>query len=607
MTAVARDLLSKSDADRVRQQLKRVTESAPFQSSLRRQRFLGYLVAETLEGRGERLKAYTIAVEVFERPETFDPLIAPLVRIEAGRLRDKLREYYAGEGRDDPVRIDLPKGSYVPLFAFQDSVTPEPEIALALEPRLPDSTTAVPAAKLAGLPSSGQILLAAAAAILAVGAAVWLLADRDVVPIRPERPSIAVLPFDSIGDDATWDRFAVGITEDIIFDLSQARDLIVIARTSTDVYRGQPIDVRKVGRDLNVKYVLEGSIQPMGERIRVTAQLIEAGTGSHVWSQRYDRPADDLFAVQNAVTQQIAATLMAYKGVVAEAERGLVRRKPPSSLTAYDTYLLGMEMKHNVTQETLFQAERLFRKAITLDPHLARAYVGLADVYFYLIDLGLTSSVDETRAKMLEAAETAVEIDPNDGKAHLALGYAYQFNGKVTQGAEHLARAEALAPSDADVLLILAWSLPPIGESKRAAHLAERAILLNPNFPPWYNQGLSYAFFFDEQFERAVTYRLNVKEPRALDYAFLAMSYAYLGKSREAESAAASVVKEDPAWSAEKYLSEGGGYAAKEAELFVEGARKAKLPACVSEEILKSMPQLIRVRSCDEARSKSAG
>ena len=136
-----------------------------------------------------------------------------------------------------------------------------------------------------------------------------------------EKSSIAVLPFDNIGTDPKWDRFADGITEDIITDLSHSKDLVVIARNSTEVYKGKPIDIRQIGRDLNVKYVLEGSIQSMGDQIRVTAQLIEAASGSHVWSERYDRPADDLFAVQNDVTQRIAATLSGYEGAVAEAER----------------------------------------------------------------------------------------------------------------------------------------------------------------------------------------------------------------------------------------------------------------------------------------------
>jgi Flp pilus assembly protein TadD len=184
-----------------------------------------------------------------------------------------------------------------------------------------------------------------------------------------------------------------------------------------------------VGRDLGVKYVLEGSIQSLGERVRVTAQLIEAASGSHVWSERYDRPVEDLFAVQNEVTQQIAATIAGSEGTVAEAERRVLRRKPPANLTAFDTYLLAMEAKHKVTRESLIEAEGLFRKALELDPQLARAYYGLATVQMYLTDLGLAPSVEETLSKMMAAAQKAVELDPDDGKTHLALGAPTPIRG----------------------------------------------------------------------------------------------------------------------------------------------------------------------------------
>ena len=205
-----------------------------------------------------------------------------------------------------------------------------------------------------------QIAVPAVALILLLlgAAGAWRWSSPSVSPLS-EKASIAVLPFENIGGDSKWDRFADGITEDIITDLSHSKDLIVIARNSTEVYKGKPADIRQVGRDLGVKYVLEGSIQPLGERIRVTAQLVEAASGSHVWSERYDRPVDDLFAVQNDVTQKIAATLAGYEGAVAEAERSLMRRKPPGDLTAYDTYLLGMEAKHKVTKESLDRSRRL--------------------------------------------------------------------------------------------------------------------------------------------------------------------------------------------------------------------------------------------------------
>jgi tetratricopeptide (TPR) repeat protein len=284
----------------------------------------------------------------------------------------------------------------------------------------------------------------------------------------------------------------------------------------------------------------------------------------------------------------------------------LLRRKPPASLTAFDTYLLAMEAKHKVTKETLTEADGLFRKAIELDPRLARAYYGLATVHMYLIDLGLAQSVDQSLSTIMDASQKAVELDPDDGKTHLALGGAYAYQGKADQALAEFDRAEALSPSDADLLLVIAWTIPGFGKSERAVELAERSLKLNPHYPDWYNQGLSLVFFFGEQFDKSVKYRLLVKEPLALDYAFLAMANAYLGRTGDAEKAAANVKTLDPAWNAERYLSEAGGYAEREAELFVNGARKAGLPACVPAEKLKDMPHPISVKSCDEERARQA-
>ena len=573
---------SESDQKAIREQLVRILNSGPFHHAQRRQRFLEYIVNESLAGRGERLKGYNVAQAVFDRTDTFDSNVDPIVRLEAGRLRDRLREYYDGDGRDDPVRIELPKGTYTPRIEFRQAAT--------LDPR---PVRAAPIKQ----------LMLAAAVLLIIAAGLWGLQHWTSGPSLPDKSSVAVLPFDNIGADPKWDRLADGITEDIITDLSHSKDLFVIARNSTELYKGKPIDIRQIGRDLNVKYVLQGSIQSLGERIRVTAQLIESASGSHIWSERYDRPVDDLFVVQNDVTQRIAATLTGYVGgVVAQAERRLLKRKPPASLSAFDTYLLGIEAEYKVTKESLIEAEGLFRKALQLDPQLARAYVGLVDVQSYLIDYGFAPSVEEALSKMMEAGKKAVQLDPDDGSTHYALGLAYTYHEKWEQALAEFDRAEALAPSDADLLLSIAWPISYFVEAERPVSLAERSLALNPRYPDWYNQGLSAVYFFAEQYERSIKYGLLVKEPLALDYAFLAMAYAYLGRTGDAEAAAANVKKLDPTWIAERYLNNQGGGAEKQAELFVNGARKAGLPACVPADKLRDMPNLIPVKSCDQQR-----
>jgi TolB-like protein/class 3 adenylate cyclase/Tfp pilus assembly protein PilF len=452
--------------------------------------------------------------------------------------------------------------------------------------------------------------LGALALVLPVvaGALVWDFHFREPatsLPL-PDKPSIAVLPFDSLGDDKKWDRFADGVTEDIITDLSHSKDLFVIARNSTAVYKGKSVDIRQVGRDLGVKYVLEGSIQPAGDRVRATAQLVEAATGTHVWSERYDRPADDLFAVQQDVTEKIAATLAGYQGAIAGAERRMIRRKSPTNLTAFDYYLLAMEAKHTVTKEGFLEAEQLFNKAIELDPHLARAYVGLVLAYGYILDLGLSPSVPDTLNRQMAVAQRAVAIDPDDGETHLALGVAYAYSGDPPKATSELDRAESLAPHNADLLMIAAWILPSLGKPERAAEFAERAIRLNPRYPYWYNQPLRWVYFVSRNFESSLEAARQIQEPLALDYAFLAMIHGYLDHEGDAKSAAAETLRLDPEWSIERYLSETGGFARdEETNLMIEGARKSGIPVCAVSQYVTAHPDLKRLAICEQERAKS--
>jgi len=601
VTAILLACWSESDQTAVRDQLGRILSSGPFLHSRRRQRFLEYIVTETLAGRGERLKGYNIAVEVFDRPESFDPAVDPLVRIEAARLRDKLREYYESEGQNDPIRVDLPKGAYAPHIEIRRPVANKAD-ALAQ-----NGSTGTARTRWGFLETPFRTLGTSIIAILLLllaGFGAWQRWN-SFAPL-PEKASIAVLPFESIGNDPKWDRFADGITEDIVIDLSHSKDLFVVARNSTEAYRGKPADVRDVGRDLGVRYVLEGSIQPSGDQIRVTALLIDTRTGGNVWSDRYDRPATELFKVQSDVTEKIAATLTGYEGAVAEAERSLIRRKPPSDLTAYDTYLLGMEAKHKVTQEGLDEGERLFRRALEIDPQLARAYVGLAYIYDYRIDLGLGTSVADNLTKLMEAARNAVRLDPNDGETQLVLGHAFAYRGMADQALEQFAKAEALAPSNADLLINIAWFLPQFGQPDRAVELTEKALKLNPNYPYWYNQELRLAYFFGRQFDKSVKYAKQITTPFATDYAYLAAASAMAGDMAGAKVAAAQVVRLDPNWSVEKYLSDGGGYPDDAAMLFIEAARKAGVAACVPVDKLSSMPNLIHIKACDEERNPNA-
>ena len=361
VTAISLSCWSESDQKAIREQLVRILNSGPFHQSQRRQRFLEYLVNETLAGRGERLKAYNVALEVFDRPETFDPTIDPLVRIEAARLREKLREYYGTEGQSDAIHIDLPKGTYAPLIEFREG---EQQVKSVSKRRMRWQTT---------VPVLALILV-----LGAVGA--WLTRDlwgpapegaaEHPVIGMPEGPAIAVLPFANLSDDPKQEYFSDGLTEDLMTELSRAsRDLRVLARNTTFQYKGKAVDVPKLGRELGARYVLEGSVRRTDDRLRVMAQLIDTQTGAHVWADRFDRKMADIFLVQDEIVSQIVAKIAGNFGVIEINEAKSATRKNPDEIQAYDLVLRAQNVMHpEFSHETFSAAKELLRQAIALDP-----------------------------------------------------------------------------------------------------------------------------------------------------------------------------------------------------------------------------------------------
>ena len=267
--------------------------------------------------------------------------------------------------------------------------------------------------------------LAALLALVLMGG-VWHFWPAEPPP--KGRPAIAVLPFDNLGGDEATGRLADGITEDIITDLARFHDLDVIARNSTEVYKGKPVDVRQVGKDLNVGYVLEGSIQRQGDNIRVTGQLIDARTGAHVWSERWDRPAEDVFAVQTEVAEKVAAALGGdlTMGQITRAELQRAKRMRPNDLTAYDYFLLGKESK--ATFSNIDQGIEYLTKAIALDPQLARAYSIRAWLHNFSIMFGADAATG--LKQMVADAEKAVELDPQDCKSLGTLAFARMYQSR---------------------------------------------------------------------------------------------------------------------------------------------------------------------------------
>jgi TolB-like protein/Tfp pilus assembly protein PilF len=490
--------------------------------------------------------------------------------------------------------------------------------AVAPVPQLPRSAESVPdslgkRAKERTIEPRRWVAAAAIIAVLIVADGVsWLLPRQPEIGTAlppPEEPSIAVLAFNDLGTDPNWKGLPDALTENVVDDLSRSRDLFVIARNSTEIYKGKTRDARQIGRELGVKYVLDGTTQTSEDQVRITAQLIETATGRQVWSGRYDRSLKNIFnifTVQDDVTQKITGTLTGWEGVVAEADRRILRRKRPSSLQAHDYYLLGVEYKNRMTKADNIKAQELFRKAIKLDPGFARAYVGLATTYEHEIDIGYTESPSRSLDAHLGLIQKALDLDPLDGLAHMTFGMSFLFRNDFDRAASEFERAVSLCPNDADVLVLYGGNLAWLGNPQLGLEMAEAAVRRNPNFPMWYNYNLRNAYFFVGNFEAALAAARRIENPAVHDYAFLAAINAELDRASEAKAAAAEALRLVPAWSVELFINDTGAFKRdEEMNLFLDGARKSGLPICALPNDLQKRPDVKRLALCRHVRQQN--
>jgi adenylate cyclase len=579
MTVVAFNRWTESDQEAVRKQLDRILKSGPFLQSRRRQRFLQYIVNETLAGRGGRLKGYNVAREVFDRPETFDANVDPIVRMEAARLRDRLREYYETDGQNDPIRIDLPKGGYTPHIEFREAeaLEPTPDRSDAAPQNERQAPIGEPAALMDEQPPSvrprsirhvrWRTAVPALALILGLGvASTWLTRDlwmptvpegaveelaRDV----PKGPAIAVLPFDNLSGDPKQDYFSDGLTEDIMTELSRARDLRVLARKTTFQYKGKAVDVSKLGRELGVRYVLEGSIQRTDDRLRVTAQLIDTETGTHAWADRFDREMADVFLVQDEIVSEIVAKIAGGYGVIESSEAESAARKSVQEIQAYDLVLRARDLMRFDWRRANFRlAKESLRQAIALDPLNARALCEAA----WLAVLGRAFRFDETPVppqEIIAQANKAVQLDPADARARMVAASAYFFNKQLNLFEDEAQEAMTLAPYDAEILAPIGSMIASSGQWQRGVALLKKANALNADATAgWYESTLSNYYYLNGDYERALELTMqNPDQKTFYTYIDYLTAYGQLGRKQEALENWRKLLAEDRSWSAESF------------------------------------------------------
>jgi pentatricopeptide repeat protein len=419
----------------VRAQLERVLSSHAFATSERLRQFLRFVVEESMQGQADALKEWLLGVRVFKRHESFDPRIDAIVRVEAGRLRTKLTRYYETEGHNDPVLIQLNRGSYAPAFQAR-SATPH---------------RSAPAA------------------------------THGFEPVNPDRretlTSIVVLPFVNLSAEHGNEYFSDGLTEEVIAGLTRIHGLRVIARSTAFRYKGQAQDIRKIGLDLKVSAALEGSVRRIGDRLRITAQLIDTTDCFYLWSQTYERELKDIFAIQQEIAEAIGALV---RGQL-PAARPMQESSDKSHAEAYDLYLRAMYFEGKRTMDAFSKSLEHLQRAADLDPQCAPIFARLANSYTLRAVYGLESpEVAMTRAG--DAAARALAIDPALAEAHAAKGFVSAvYDWDWSAAGVHYQRALELNPGVPEIHHRYAvFYLSPQGRTDEALWHIHQAKHLDP-------------------------------------------------------------------------------------------------------------------------------
>ncbi len=359
-------------------------------------------------------------------------------------------------------------------------------------------------------------------------------------------PSIAVLPFQNMSGEADQEYFSDGITEDLITDLSNLSGVLVIARNSTFTYKGRSVDVRQVGREFNVSHVLEGSVRRAGGRVRITAQLVESASGHHVWAERYDRNLEDVFAIQDEITQKIVTALDVR---LLHGEQAAGWRKSLRRPEALDAYYRGLDLFNRVTREANAEAAHCFEQVIGLEPDSPLGHLGMAWIHLSAFRYGWSDSPPESLKRAAALAGRALELDERCSDAHALLGYYHLVKGVHDQAIAAGERAVALSPNHADNTANLACSYAVSDRPAEAIPLLQRAIRLSPVYPTWYLNILGFANFRAGQHddaEAALKLALQREPANARCRMLLAWVHHSRGRIDEARREAQEILRQDP-------------------------------------------------------------
>jgi len=544
-----RERVSISD-DSIRDELGRVLASHTFQGANAHKRFLQYAVEQAIAGNSHEVKEYTLGVHVFNRGATFDPRLDPIVRVEARKLRSRLTKYYETEGEQDRLRIELPAGGYVPAFRVGYSATLSARAQEGADSHDPSHDDAGPAESNRAVKT--EILSAAEplpelerpalgvmswsffnrhwrrarlliALLVLASAAIY--ARRSILRshgLSEPTPSIAVLPFQNLGD-VKDESFSDGLTDELIDSLGRVRGLQVVARTSAFQFRSRTLDIREIGKKLNVRTVLEGSVRIYGKRLRITAELDDTANGYSVWSNSYERDFEDALFIQRDISQAIVATLEEKLGRVGGPKEISFSpaKASPVNVQAYQDYLRGVYFWNKQTTDSIETAKSYFEHAIALDPGQAPAYTALARCYANLPSFTQMRARDVV-PKIRELALKALDLDNSSPEAHIDLAYVHYLEYDWAGAEAEFKKGLELGPGDAMAHRWYSNYLMNAGRLEEGLAESRTAQQLDPVSPSM-PEGTARALYLMRRYDEAIE---EYKKAMAFDPQF---SYAHLG------------------------------------------------------------------------------
>ncbi|MBK8176642.1 MAG: hypothetical protein IPK66_15660 [Rhodospirillales bacterium] len=539
----------------VRGQLERILASNSFAASSKCKALFRFLVEETLAGRGDRLKGFTVAVAVFGRDETFDSQTDPVVRLEARRLRRGLDGYYANDGTRDPVRISIPKGAYVPLFGWQDGgdvngPSAQSPVAPEVVPE-PTTDTGLDRAARRSDRARRHILvfgLAAIVLLIAAGGGRWLWTRHLLESAGPATPepqehgaTIIVLPFEALSDGNEDKYLAAGLSQQLIADLMRF-DAFRLYSAAASFRQGAEADTVDLGRSLAVAFVVKGSVRSGGGVVRIGVQLVEATSGRMLWSETFDRKLtpDNLLDVQEDLAKQLAMRLAQPYGVINDAAVAQLHRNPPQSMFAYGCVLRAYTYRATFSRDMYPGARACLEEAVQLDPAYAEAFALLgwlhldAARYRFVPEADAAAELNEARV----FAERAVALAPKQPLSLQAMAAVSFYRGEFDKAEELQREVLALNPNDPEASAQLGWRLAFRGRWDEGLGYLRWAIERCPSPPAWYYTSLAMHAYLQGDYAQALVEAEKAQTTvSGIGLALYAMTQAALGDQAEAKTA----------------------------------------------------------------------